>query len=529
MPSFEFGEWVPDQGEIGINALTRCENAYPTARGYRQWPGVSSVPGKSALPSEVVGAWSSQTDQGDRFIVVGTDTPTLHSAFSTADFADHTPAAGLLTGFDTVNGTWHFDQYGNNIFATSYGIPAPLYLDCSTIPGGADDFAQMSADTSKAAVFAIFRDFLILGKIVGRGANASAIGDLENGLHWSAIGNPLSFPTVGTQSAIDVQSDFQIMSGDGGEVTAIIPVGEYCAIFQQNALWRMDYVGTPAVFSLRLISPKQGCVAPNMAVVANQRVYFVSADGFKMFDGANVVDIGKERVDRTFMGLFNSSRVSHAASAYDAQKHSVLWTLPESDNLPTSLFGYNYQLDRWYEVRDYGGFSRIFSAAELPLGGSLDDAPLSTMKFDDTSGPDPVDLEEGNLDSFGIAGSELSLVYINGDNEVAIYGDEASPSDAFLETGYYELPEMQRGFIRWCRPYWDGTEGNILVSAAGKNYMRDPEFFKGLDYDYERHHSRARVGSRAGGRYLRAQFLVRDNCEDFYGFDAGFETNRARR
>lgn len=528
MPDVDFGEWLPDQPRVPSPGLTRCENVVPTARGYSPFPSRSVVVGKDPLDGECFGAWSGVAQDSTKFIVAGTEDggvsngPALYLIWGEGGAIWNVSPVSAITGFDG-DGSWSFTRVGNTLVATAPTISEPLSLSLAPVPTSSSDFGALSSDASKAAVCAEFKDFLFLGKVEGRGVN-TAIGTAHNGIHWSALGNPASFPQVGTQAAVDAQSDFQIFGGEGGDVTNIVPAGEYCLVFQENAVWRVDYVGAPSIFAFRNISPSTGCIVRNGAVAAGNAVYFLSEDGFKMCDGASIVDIGVERVDDTFLSLFDSSNSRRMSSAYIPSIHSVLWTVPEGETVPTRIFGYEFEINRWFQISGQDSYQWLFSGHSLAIGGSLDQAPLATQNMDTGS-----DLSAANLDKLGTATGGGVASFFDQNNELGFYGETGAAMTGYIEVGDYEVGNGMRVPLRWVRPVWNGPDGLAIVSVAGRNYhTEDPEFTP-LSVDTVRGISRCRLGSRVGGRYLRALFTCGGEYQEITGFDVGLGAGRAMR
>ena len=529
LPDVTFGEWLPDQSRVKSPGLTRCENVVPTARGYRAWPSRSLVIGKDPLVGPCVGAWSGESQSGVKFTVAGTGVggvsagPALHLIWGEGGAVWNVSPVSAITGLEAT-GTWSFTRVGKFVIATAERISEPLKLEIDPVPSASSDFSVISSDASRASVCAEFKEFLVLGDVVGRGVNASAIGTAENGIHWSALGDPESFPTVGTQTAVDAQSDFQVFGGEGGAVTNIIPSGEFCLIFQETQIWRMDYVGKPAIFSFRNISTSTGCTVRNGAIAANGVVFFVSEDGYRMCDGSNVVDIGSERVDRTFNDLFDAKNAHMMSSAYVPRSNCVLWSVPEGSLTPSRIFGYQFELNRWFQILNQDRYQWLFSAHSIALGGSLDSLPLSIQNMDSGS-----ELSAANLDSLGVSDGAGTAAFFDQNNAIAFYGDDGDPMAGYLEIGDYEAEDRARHALRWVRPIWDGPNGAVIVTAGGRNYITEETTMKNLSYSLETGISRVQMSDRIGGRYLRALFICANEYEEVTGFDVGFSDGGGRR
>ena len=78
---------------------------------------------------------------------------------------------------------------------------------------------------------------------------------MTSGRFHDLFGGPPKAPRAPvTQKHMDlaasVQSDNQTLQGDGGWIQAVTPGSEVGAIFQERAIWRMDYRGGDIVFDV---------------------------------------------------------------------------------------------------------------------------------------------------------------------------------------------------------------------------------------------------------------------------------------
>jgi len=530
MPQYELGQWLPDLPVVSLPGLRLCSNAIPTARGYRPFPSPGLVSGKSALASECRGAFSGESENGTQFIVAGTDSnssnPKLYFVFgSTVDWLDATPATALST-IDTT-AKWDFDQYGNEVFAVAKGVD-PQYVDVTNDPGPTNRFADLPSGASQATTCAVFKNFLILGNLVGRGSNASAIGTRGNALHWSAVGNMTgtdSWPQVGTATASDVQSDWQLLDGAGGSVTQIKPGGEYCAVFQERATWRMDYIGAPNVFSFRLIESSIGCSVPRSAISVNNVVYFLSNQGFMAFDGSGVRSIGTQRVDRTFLDQFDRVNSENVFAAHSPESQCVFWGLSDGSGYPQTLYGYQYERDQWFTVSSAGlRLQAIFQALEPNVDGQLDYPPYSTQNMDTGS-----DLAVADLDRLGLTQGRTVLGYFDQSNKLGMFSGFDTPMQMSFQTGDFEMPDTNRAVLNYIRPIHDG--GSMTVLASGRNTMSESDSYKLLRDAKSNGVFLPSPGARVGGRYLSAVLATNagEPAENVYGFDADIRLGAAKR
>ena len=618
MPMFDLGEWLPDQQPIALPGLTEVRNAYPTLTGYQSFNGGNTLPGISALTGEVKGAYAGDTQKGVHFIIAGEGSGTdskIKIIYSHGDWVDISPGGTVID--ISASGKWSFTTYGNRIIACGRDA-TPVSVDTTTSdPKITHPLSSISADASEADVCAVFKEFLILGNVVGQGVNASAIGTQRGGLHWSAIGDPTNWPAVGTQAAIDAQSDFQILDGDGGEITAIVPAGEYCAVFRKNQVWRMDYVGGTAFFSFRRIDTQRGCIIPGCAVAVGGTVYFPSAEGFMAFNGSELIPIGEEKIDRTWRQTMDFNSKEKVNGVYQAESESIFWTVSEGGGTPVLIYGYRHALGKWFTLEGETAGWLVNTAATV-TGGNLDNDPYASFNLDncdpaDTPGtndgtwavstaylegdvvksalgsPDDVRvyrcstagtsgsgacpltgegsgitdgtavwgyaydvntltaLQDSNLDKIGIRDGDRALGMFDSTNNLKVYNDTEATLQGRITTGDFEVPDGQRGVLRWVRPIYSGT-GGFSGSAATRLSPNDPIIYIPLTWKdavgvltskSAKPASSEPLGGgfsfaspfavqRIGGRYIRATFQFDTPVTKFSGFDTELRSSTSQ-
>jgi hypothetical protein len=526
MPMMELGEWLPDQNPIALPGLSQADNVYPTLTGYRSFNGRSAVPGVSAIPFRARGAMSGDTQKGTKFTIVGSCEDSgvgrgVDILWSSGEWIEIKPAGSQLDGMDNTS-RMQFSTYGDRITMVGRGIvPCSVNTKLSDPNASTNVMQTLSADASKADVSASFKEFLILGNIEGQGTNASAIGTLRAGIHWSTIGDPTDWPQVGTAAAINKQSDFQALDGDGGDITAIVPAGEWCAVFRERQVWRMDYVGGSSFFSFRKIDSNRGCNIPNAAVAVGGVVYFPSSEGFLACNGSTLSPVGESKVDRYWREGTSSASKHLSTAVYNAETESIYWTMAQGGNTPTTVLAYRPNVGKWFQLTGLT-CDAILDSVSSVIGGNLDAAPYATYKMDN-AGADPTILQDANLDSLGVRSGDRSLAAIDSSGVLHIYNDTEDTLTAELTTGDFEMPGGQRAMLRWIRPIFAGG-GTFSGAASGGLNANEEQPMQPLTWmDSTRvlssQSSEEGQVRRVGGRYIRAQFVSNSAMTKFTGFD----------
>lgn len=508
-PMLQLGPFVPDRASVGAPGLLQADNVLPTQDGYQTFSDLL-VTELAGIDDEVRGAGRGVTQTAVPFMVGGTATKLWLSTGSA--FSDVTRLAGAYTTGATDR--WEIGLYGDRVLATNYADPVQGYLFPSST-----EFAALSADASLARYLAIFGEFVVLGCIKGAGVNAPAIGAQQDaGLHWGAIGDPTSWPELGTAAAVAAQSDFQILAGDGGPITALVPAGEHMLVFRERQVWRMDYVGGQQIMAFRKLDDRRGCIVPGGAVAVGGLVYFPSDEGYLVCDGASVSAIGHEVIDRYWRSQINVASLVRSSVAHAPGLRSIFWAIPTSAQKPTRIFGYQYELRQWFTVLK----SIDWVLTALSIGGDMDTAPLASKDMDVAS---PAGLGDVNMDTLSRTAEERLGAFLSADRVFYTFeSDTRLPGK--LVTGDFESGSQRRQFLRWLRPLYTGS-GTILARVSGRNRVQDAVDFGGLA-GLKTITPTGKIPARAGGRYLRAEFTLAGDVNEFQGFDAQTHESGAR-
>ncbi len=443
----EFAPWEPDMAKLEGRAAHEAKNVLPSKRGYVPMPSLARQLGGPAYPAAPIEAVS----------YCGTDGTRLTYAASTwAIRALEQGADGNLAWVTKISGLQgqrcSFFRYGSTVYALMGGR---LY---SAEPSGGTtgNFTAVSNSASSgsipiATVAAVVQDFVVLGDLDG----------MPSAIRWSAIDDPTCWPAVGSDDAINKQSDIQVFP-EGGRVMAItggIGASVSGIVFLEHAIQRMQYIGSPYIFQFSPIERGQGLLAPRSPVVCGSRCFFLSEDGWRVTDGSTSQGIGAHRVDRWFFELVDANRMDEVKGVHDIQRRLAWWFFP-SRNCPVgrtdTALVYDYETDRWSwgEVAcravftDYG---RQVTLEQLDELGGLEELPYRS------------------LDAVPQGGSP-TLAAFDGSSRVCSFDGPAL-------TGTVTTQEMggERFMLHGLRPLVDG--GVCEVKPVYRNRQQDAQRF----------------------------------------------------
>lgn len=381
----------------------------------------------------------------------------------------------------SADANWRFAQFGNNVIAVHENI-APQVFDLSSSTA----FADLGGSPPQAAYVDIVGRFVVLSGLLSNPYR----------IQWSGL-NAITTWTSGTNS-----SDSQDFA-DGGIVRGVAG-GENGVIFQDQAIRRMTYVpGSPIVFQIDRIMQDEGIFAPYSIIRAGETVYFHSVQGFhKIEPGGVPVQIGRERVDRTFMSSLDKGNLQLFIGAQDPRTTFIYWAWKSgsgTNGLFDNVLGYDSALDRFFPLQMSGEYLLGISQTGLTLEG------LDTI----SSSIDALTL---TLDAYA-ASVQPEIGMFNSDHKLGFL--RGSNLEATLET-----PEQgtdgQRVMVNGFRPITDAA------TVYGSLKYRDTQQATATTSSEIAISSRTgRIDMRRDARHQR--FKVRIPAATSWSFIAGVE------
>jgi hypothetical protein len=98
-------------------------------------------------------------------------------------------------------------------------------------------------------------------------------------IRWSNYQDPYNWTR-----AVDSQANYMILS-HGSEIVTVVQTRQEMVVFTDSALYSLQYVGLPGVWSQQILGDNVSIIGPNAAVIASGRVYWMGVDKFYVYDG----------------------------------------------------------------------------------------------------------------------------------------------------------------------------------------------------------------------------------------------------
>ncbi len=448
-----FAEYAPDSGLFSETSATDVRDVIPAGSVYRAAGGI--VERSSALPAACVGAINATSIAGNSYLNAGTAAGLYGYIVSTDTWSDLSKVGGYSLG---STDKWRFCQFGSDVIAVSNGSALPQIRDMS-VGGVYADIA--SAPTGGANCVGRVRDFLVLGNTSGN--NSSRV-------HWSAIGDPTDFTVSAT-----TQCDYQDLPLHYGDVTAIVG-GDVGYVFQERAITRMTYVGSPTIFQFDTVIVDEGTTCPDSVVMVGGVVYYLGLEGFCAFNGQQITRIGENKVDQTLKSAVTAGNAHKIVGAHDPGLDVVVWSIPYSTSGVANTLFYYSLADGPYR------WSRVDEDTEWIL-------PAETATF--TTWPS------------GAITTEYSSMSVIGFTDDHKFGNFGTSKTGKLYTGRYQASDGL-SIVKRVRPIVDK---DATVSAVYVGYI---QYFTQTTWTakgFTKASNASWVG-RANGRYHQARVDV---------------------
>lgn len=439
-------DFMPDQPPFQNPGSAIITNAMPkTQRSYGPISGLTPYSGALPLRCQGSQTFLDSSDNVNIFAGDATDLFVLTSASTNFTKVSKSPAA-----YDVDPGAmWNFVQFGARVIGSDINDPMQSF---TMGVGTATTFIDLAAAAPKAKYLAVVRNFL-----VGAWTNDPSNGNQPQRVWWSSLNDPTNWPTPGTASAAQVQSDFNDLLGQGGWIYGIVGnLGTADgAVFMEEAVWRMVYAGPPSVFYFFPAEGVRGTRAPASIVQLGPLVFYYGRDGFYSFDGTNSTPIGANRVDAYFNANVDVNNLGRIVGAVDPSNKLIYWAWPDksaSNGNPNNLLGYHWQLNKWGSAK----ITTEYLVTGLTFGYTLDN--MNSFGTFDSMPQYPLD------STVWTGGAELLAAFDTSHMLNFFNGNSLAP---VIETSEVELPFAGRlGLVKNGRPLVTGP-GSVPTLSVG--------------------------------------------------------------
>jgi len=350
MALLKWGDWRPDTSDYEGTSVHNIQNVIPRGDGYGPFPQFSAY--SQALPGVCRGGFYALKSDGSVLTFAATATKLYLLNNTNYSWTDVSKAGGTYPTptFGSLSANWQFAQFGNLVFATQANTVLQVYDLTSS-----SAFADCAGSPPQAAYVSVVGRFLVLSGLLSNPYR----------IQWSGL-NATTTWTSGVSS-----SDFQDFP-DGGIVRGVAG-GEYGIIFQDQAIRRMSYIpGSPLIFQIDRMTQDKGLFAPYSIVRAGEKIFFYAGQGFHKIEPGGVPEqIGREKVDRTFLADLDRGNLQLFMGASDPRSTRVYWAYRSANGVNPAnydtIIGYDYVLNQFFQLDIAGEYLLGISQSGLTL------------------------------------------------------------------------------------------------------------------------------------------------------------------
>jgi len=166
-------------------------------------------------------------------------------------------------------------------------------------------------------------------------------------IRWSDQEDPFTWTPAATNQAGSIRLSL------GSEIVTALQARQEILVFTDSALYSMQYVGTPFVWSTNLLGDNVSIVGPNAAILASGVTYWMGVDKFYRYDGR--VQTLNCDLRRHVFSDFNALQSQQVYAGTNEGFNEVWWFYCSADSDQANRYViYNYVENVWY----YGSLGR---------------------------------------------------------------------------------------------------------------------------------------------------------------------------
>jgi hypothetical protein len=305
-------------------------------------------------------------------------------------------------------------------------------------------------------------------------------------------------------TAVNTAGTFRLQ--DGTKIVGSLKAKETILVWTDNALYTMKFVGAPFTFGFEQVGTNCGLIGKNAAVEIDGVAYWMSGNGFFLFDGT--VKSMQCSIEDYVYDLIDTTKGQQVAAGIDNLHTEVVWYYPStSSEYNDQYVVYNYgestpQLQVWYPGTE---------ARTSWIDASVYPNPFATKYNSTASGTFPVIVGEDGLGQTVYFEHHVGTDQVNPDGSTTAITSTLTSFDFDLGVqgdGEYFL--AMRRFL----PDFKNLQGSIQMTLAVKRYPSQSSIDTALS-PFTITTSTTKVDTRARGRFANVKIANTGISEDW--------------
>jgi hypothetical protein len=293
---------------------------------------------------------------------------------------------------------------------------------------------------------------------------------------------------------------------DGTKIIGALKAKETILIWTDNALYTMKFVGAPFTFGFEQVGTNCGLIGKNAAVEIDGMAFWMSSNGFFMFDGTvksmpcSVEDYVYDQADTT--------KGQQVYAGINNLFTEVVWYYPSQG----SEYNDQYVIFNYGEKMENGVWYIGTEARTTWIDATIYPKPIATKFNDSASGTFPIIVGESGLGQTTLFEHEVGTDQVNPNGTTTTVTSFVKSYDFDIQTQgtMGEVFLAVRRFI----PDFKDLQGNAKVTLAIKRYPQQSETTTALS-PFTINTNTDKKDTRARGRYVNIKIENDDISESW--------------
>lgn len=394
-------------------------------------------------------------------------------------------------GANTTSRRWMATNLNGLVVATN-GYDTPQMWPLSNgVPSLANPFMELRNWPTNAKCKSIrsFRTFLV-------GLNWERTSEEPRLVKWSTEASYGSPPSTWDEADATLDAGEYELSDTPGDIIDGLPLGDSFIIYKDDSIYIMNYVGTPYIFSFKLLSPTIGLLSKEAVAEFEGGHFFMGNSDFYVCNGQTVTPMLSNRLRRTVYDELNGDNYQKCFVAADYVRNEMMACYPAgSSTVVNKALIWNWK-DNTFSFRDLPDTSHINSGiVEITTGATWD---ASSETWDADSDP----WGATNYDNVikNIVFADVTNTKIFRDNK-GNKKDTATMS-AYIERSGYDLGDPQSvKFVSAVYPQLEVSGNNTVNVYIGRQMSTE----EGITWEGPvafNPNSQSKVSCRVSGKYF---------------------------
>ena len=293
---------------------------------------------------------------------------------------------------------------------------------------------------------------------------------------------------------------------DGTKIIGALKAKETILVWTDNALYTMKFVGAPFTFGFEQVGTNCGLIGKNAAVEIDGKAFWMSSNGFFMFDGTvksmpcSVEDYVYDQADTT--------KGQQVYAGINNLFTEVVWYYPSQG----SEYNDQYVVFNYGEKMENGVWYIGTEARTTWIDATIYPKPIATKFNDNASGTFPIIVGESGLGQTVLFEHEVGTDQVNPDGTTTTVTSFVKSYDFDIQTQgtMGEVFLAVRRFI----PDFKDLQGNAKITLAIKRYPQQSETTTALS-PFTINTNTDKKDTRARGRYVNIKIENEDISESW--------------